>query len=183
MIETARLFLRPPQPGDVEAMVKIHQDPEVLRFLAPGSPPADAGIAWRNVAMMIGHWHIRGYGPFVVGEKAGGELIGRAGLWNPDGWPGVELGWLIQRSHWGRGFATEAAKGALDWAWDNVAVEHIISMIHPQNTRSIRVAEKIGERFERAEVKGESEMHIYGVNRRPAGVRTGGASSAEDPRG
>jgi RimJ/RimL family protein N-acetyltransferase len=84
---------------------------------------------------------------------------------DPEGWPGLELGWVIRRSCRGNGFATEAARAALQWTWDHVDTDHIISIIQPDNARSIRVAEKIGERFERAHVMSETDVHIYGVGR------------------
>ena len=99
--------------------------------------------------MMLGHWQLRGYGQWTVIEKRTGEMIERVGLWHPEGWLGIDLGWIIRRSRWNNGFATDAARAALDWAWDHVATDHIISLIQPGNAPSIRVAEKIGERFER----------------------------------
>jgi len=100
-----------------------------------------------------------------VTEKSTGQVLGRVGLWNPEGWPGLELGWVIRPSRWGNGFATEAALAALQWSWDHVETDHIISIIQPDNARSIRVAEKIGERFERAHVMNERDVHIYGIVR------------------
>jgi RimJ/RimL family protein N-acetyltransferase len=164
-VDSERLLLRPLEEGDVRPFMEIHQDPEVMRYILPGAPPGGMMVAWRNVAMMIGHWHLRGYGQWAVVEKATGELIGRVGLWNPEGWPGVELGWVIRRSSWGHGFATEAARAALQWAWDSVETDHIISIIQPENTRSIRVAEKIGEQFERTDILHDRPVHIYGIHR------------------
>lgn len=145
--------------------MEIHQDPDVIRYLAPASAPNDITVAWRNVAMMIGHWHLRGYGPWIVTDKSGGEILGRVGLWNPEGWPGVELGWMIRRSAWGRGFATEAARAALTWAWAHLDTNHIISMIHTENILSIRVAEKTGQRLERREVVDGANKCVYGIHR------------------
>jgi RimJ/RimL family protein N-acetyltransferase len=121
--------------------------------------------AWRAIASLVGHWHLRGYGQWAVVERATGKVIGRVGPWYPEGWPGIELGWIIQRSRWGNGFATEAAQAALTWFWKSVDADHVISMIQPDNTRSIRVAEKIGERLERTEVQNSSVVHIYGIDR------------------
>jgi RimJ/RimL family protein N-acetyltransferase len=164
-VETSRLRLRPLQASDAEPFMEIHQDPEVIKYVLLGAAPGGITVAWRNIAMMIGHWHLRGYGPWAVSEKSSGQVIGRVGLWNPEGWPGIELGWIIRRSHWDHGFATEASRAALEWAWENVDTDHIISVIQPGNVRSIRVAEKIGERFERADVLNEVNVHIYGVLR------------------
>jgi len=122
-------------------------------------------MAWRNVAMILGHWHLRGYGQWAVVEKATGDVIGRVGLFNPEGWPGVELTWVIGRPHWGHGFATEAARAALQWTWGAVDTDRIVSMIRPDNARSIRVAEKLGERFERADEINGDVIHVYAIHR------------------
>jgi len=164
-VETPRLRLRPLEASDAQPFMEIHQDPDVIKYVLQGAAPGGITVAWRNIAMMIGHWHLRGYGPWAVTEKATGHVIGRVGLWNPEGWPGIELGWIIRRSHWNNGFATEAARAALEWSWDNVDTDHIISVIQPDNARSIRVAEKIGECFERADVQNETNVHVYGIRR------------------
>ena len=169
-LETSRLRLRPPLASDAEPLRAIHEDPEVVQHVVFGSPPGGVTAAWRNVAMMIGHWHLRGYGQWTVVEKASDEVVGRVGLWNPEGWPGIELGWSIRYSQWGRGFATEAARMALQWTWDHVETDHIISIIQPDNSRSIRVAVKVGERLERADVINDATVHIYGIDR-PPGLR------------
>ena len=169
IVDTARLRLRPPQASDAEPLREIHEDPEVIEHVLFGAPPGGITVAWRHVAMMIGHWHLRGYGQWTIVEKTGGQVVGRVGLWNPEGWPGIELGWIIRRSLWGKGLATEAAGTALQWAWDNVETDHIISIIQPDNVRSIRVADKIGERFERADVLNGTNVHIYGIERQRSG--------------
>ena len=149
-------------------MMEIHQDPEVIKNVLLTAPLGGISVAWRNIAMMLGHWHLRGYGQWTVIERDSGQVIGRVGLWNPEGWPGIELGWIIRRSRWGNGFATEAAKAALQWTWDKVETDHIISIIQPDSVPFIRVAEKIGERFERADSLNGTRVHIYGVRRSAA---------------
>jgi RimJ/RimL family protein N-acetyltransferase len=160
-IATDRLLLRKPTASDVTPMMEVHQDPEVMRFLGPY--PVTLTTAWRNVAMMVGHWEMLGYGSWVVMDRSTSEIVGRVGLWYPDGWPGVELGWTVKRSRWGQGIATEASRAALQWAWANLHVDHIISMIHPENVASIRIAEKLGESFQRSEVLNGSEVLVYGI--------------------
>ena len=117
------------------------------------------------LALLVGHWHLRGYGQWTVIEKTTGLIVGRVGLWNPEGWPGLELGWVIRRSHWDRGYATEASREAIAFAFDNVGADHVISLIQPDNVRSIRVAEKIGERFERILTHDGRDTQIYGIRR------------------
>jgi RimJ/RimL family protein N-acetyltransferase len=163
-LETARLVLRPPTAEDLDPFLEIHSDPEVMRHLTLQGVPGRAG-AWRMLALLAGHWTLRGYGQWTTVEKATGLVVGRVGLWNPEGWPGLEVGWVIRRSHWSRGYATEAAQAALDFAFEVVAADHVISLIHPDNGRSIRVAEKIGERFERADELDGAPVHVYGRSR------------------
>ena len=161
-IETERLVLRLPEAGDVQPMFDIHQDPEVMRFVGK---PGTITVAWRNVAMMIGHWQMLGYGMWIIENRADGQVIGRAGLWNEAGGPGLELGWLVRRSAWGRGFATEASRAALDWAWRHLDTDHIISVIHAENAQSIRIAEKLGQRFEKREATKDQTVLTYGIDR------------------
>jgi RimJ/RimL family protein N-acetyltransferase len=145
---TARLHMRLPTACDVETVADIHRDPDVSRYvlgLAPDCVTIDS--AWRNIALMLGHWQLCGIGAWLVEERASGAVIGRVGFWNPPGWPGVELTWLIRRSHWDQGFATEAAGAAIKWAQLHTKLDRLISLIQPENARSIRVADKLGMRM------------------------------------
>ena len=89
--------------------------------------------------MIVGHWQLKGNGMWAVEERSTGELVGRIGLFNPEGWPGFELGWVLGTAYWKRGYATEGARRVLD---------RVISLIYPANAASIRVAERIGETLE-----------------------------------
>lgn len=157
--------MRPPVGDDLDAFVEIHEDPEVLHYLKSIGTTTGRVAGWRVIAILIGHWTLKGYGHWTVLEKATGQIIGRVGLWYPEGWPGVELGWLIRRSHWDRGFGTEAAAAAMRFGFDQVGLDHIISMIAADNPRSIRIAEKIGETFERREVIDGVDTLVYGCRR------------------
>ncbi|HEV2549802.1 MAG TPA: GNAT family N-acetyltransferase [Stellaceae bacterium] len=101
----------------------------------------------RAIAGMLGHWALRGYGFFALEEKASGAFIGWSGLLNPEGSPGIEIAWGIAPDRWRQGFATEAATAVVHYAADTLHLTRLISLIHPENVASIRVAEKIGERF------------------------------------
>jgi RimJ/RimL family protein N-acetyltransferase len=90
-------------------------------------------------------------------------MIGRVGFWNPEGWPGFELGWLIGRSHWGSGLATEAARAALDYAAQSLRQPRVISLIRPDNRRSVRVAEKLGEKYERTIQLQGGDALVYAI--------------------
>jgi RimJ/RimL family protein N-acetyltransferase len=145
VLETERLVLRMFQESDTDAYAEMVADPEVMRFLGGGQPVPRAE-AWRNMAMILGHWHLRGYGMWAVEEKAGGEMLGRVGCWRPEGWPGLEVGWTLRRRFWGRGYATEAARAAIDYAFTTLGQTRVISLIAPENVNSIRVAERLGEK-------------------------------------
>ncbi len=105
-LTTDRLTLRGWRDEDLDAYAEITADPEVMRFMGGA---IDRARTWREMAVFAGHWALRGYGIWVV--ECDGVLIGRIGLWQPEGWPGLEVGWLLGRDAWGHGYATEAAPG------------------------------------------------------------------------
>jgi RimJ/RimL family protein N-acetyltransferase len=92
---------------------------------------------------MLGHWTLRGFGLWAVNRKSDGIFIGRVGLYYPDGWPGLEVGWVLARPYWGHGYATEAASASRDYGFKNYPVPNLISVIHPDNLASQRVAERL----------------------------------------
>lgn len=164
MLETERLILRMFRESDLDQYAEICADPHVVRYLGEGKPLA-RWEAWRQMAMIVGHWQLRGYGPWAVEERSTGRLLGRIGFFNPEGWPGFELGWTLGRFAWGHGYATEGATAALQFAFSELKAEKVISLIQPPNEPSIRVALRIGEKLEgRTEVQGK-EVLIYGVGR------------------
>ena len=163
-IETERLMLRQFRAGDFDEYAALCADPEVMRYLGDGKTKTRAE-AWMHMAALLGHWELRGYGLWAVEEKATGRLAGRIGLLNLEGWPQMELAWTLVRSRWGLGFATEGARAAMDYAFSVMKADHLISMIVPENAASIRVAERIGERFERrADLLGKT-VSVYGISR------------------
>ncbi len=162
-LETERLVLRQLAENDLDAFAGIVADPEAMRFMGG---PRDRATAWSDMTRILGHWVLRGYGMWALEERHGGALIGRVGLWNPEGWPGLEVGWLVARSRWGQGFATEAARASLKYAFDVVSADHVISLINPENTASIRVAEKLGGRLERRIEMFGGKVLLYGVDRK-----------------
>ncbi len=163
MLETGRLLLRPFKERDLDEYAAIMADPEVARFL--GHEPLSRDDAWRSMATFLGHERLRGWTNNAVVEQATGRLLGRCGLWRPEGWPGLEVGWTLGPFAWGHGFATEAAVAWRDWAFDVLQVDELISVVHRDNARSARVAERIGHRFLRElEVNGHP-CHLWGQDR------------------
>jgi RimJ/RimL family protein N-acetyltransferase len=164
MLETERLRLRSFREADLDAYAAICADPEVMRYLGDGRALSRAD-AWRQMALIIGHWTLRGYGLWAVEERATGALVGRLGFFKPEGWPGFELGWMLRRASWGRGYATEGAGRALPHAFTEMGRDHLISLIRPDNRASIRVAERLGERLERRTDLFGQEALVYGIDR------------------
>ncbi len=121
--------------------------------------------AWRNMALILGHWQLRGFGLWAVEERATGMLAGRVGCWRPEGWPGMEIGWALRREFWGRGYATEAAQSVMADAFFRMGEKRLISLIQPENGPSIAVAQRLGMRREGStEIMGHRAL-VYGVNR------------------
>ncbi len=142
-LETERLVLRQFSTDDFDAFASFMADEDVTRYLT-GRPMSRAD-AWRSLASSIGHWHLRGYGTWAVERKEDGAFMGRVGMINPEGWPGLEVGWTLGKPYWGKGYATEAAMAALNFAFLTQPVDKIISCIHPDNLPSQAVAQRIGE--------------------------------------
>jgi RimJ/RimL family protein N-acetyltransferase len=149
-LETDRLILRAFAQEDFEAWSAIMADAEVMTFLGGVMAPMDA---WRAMAMALGHWALRGYGMWAVERKEDHALIGRVGLLNPEGWPGLEVGWSLGKAYWGQGYATEAASAAMHYAFLTQPVDRVISNIDPGNKASQAVAIRLGEsKGEKAEL-------------------------------
>ncbi|MEC4815567.1 MAG: GNAT family N-acetyltransferase [Scytonema sp. PMC 1069.18] len=163
-LETQRLILREFLEKDLDAYADMCGHPEVMRYIGTGKPLSRAE-SWRNMAMIVGHWQLRGYGMWAVEERQSGEMIGRVGFWQPEGWIGFEIGWSLRRAYWGCGYATEAARAAMTYAFEELQQPHIISLIRPQNAASIKVAQKLGEKLETTTEIFGSEALVYGISR------------------
>ncbi len=142
-LETPRLILRTPRLEDLDGWSEMMADEVAARFIGGVAPRA---ICWRQLMTMIGAWHSTGLGMFSVIERESGRWIGRLGPWQPEGWPGTEIGWAIARDRWGRGYAVEGAVAATNWAFDTLGWTNIIHSIAPENLASQRVAQKLGSR-------------------------------------
>jgi len=162
-LESERLLLRWLREADFDQFARMCRDPEVMRFLG-GEVTTDIDV-WRQMASIMGHWYFRGHGIWAVEEKSTGNLIGRIGFIYPIGWPAFELGWTLARESWGKGYATEGAQRALQYAFTEMGRDHVISLIAPANVASARVAERLGEKIEgQTELLGK-EVLIYGIER------------------
>jgi RimJ/RimL family protein N-acetyltransferase len=140
-LETERLILRPTQAEDLDGWAELMAHPESSRFIG-GPVPRPA--AWRGMMAMAGAWSLHGFAMFSMIEKATGRWIGRTGPWQPEGWPGTEVGWGVVRAAQGQGFAYEAAVATIDWAFDMLGWSEVIHCIDPANTPSQKLAERLG---------------------------------------
>ena len=161
---TERLCLRVPTSQDAEDLYDLFADAEVMRGL--GKEPVSAVEEVRAVIEgMIGGWRTDGLGAFVLETAATDrqvvgqdrQVVGQAGLmifdirdWTPSTWTNAgsnsqpELGWALTRTHWGHGYATEAAAASRNWACERPNIDRLVSLISPDNVRSQRVAERLG---------------------------------------
>jgi ribosomal-protein-alanine N-acetyltransferase len=170
VIETERLILRRPRREDAADLAVAYADPEVVRFMGDGST-ATLDEVEAGIEQWLERWDSWGLSLCALERREDGQVLGRAGflLWDPETWevPGdaTELGWLLAREHWGQGYATEAALALRDWAFEERGLSRLISLINHENLRSIRVAERIGERYERdIEIRGKPGR-LYSVER------------------
>ena len=162
-LETARLRLRQFRESDFPTYEVWCADMDVMRYL--GGKTFSRTEAWRHMAYIVGHWTLRGYGYYALEEKETGRLIGRSGYTDSTGWPGFELGWTLAPEARGAGYATEAAQFLLAYAFEQLDRPHVMSLIHPDNAPSRRVAERLGQRVEgETEVLGMPVL-IYGIDR------------------
>ena len=142
-LETDRLLLRVPQRGDFDGFCELMGDEEACRHIG-GAMSRTA--AWRKFLQMPGAWVLQGFGMFAVIEKASGEWVGNIGPWQPEGWPGTEVGWALRRAAWGKGYALEAATAAIDWSFDELGWTDVIHSIDTDNVASQQLAMRLGSR-------------------------------------
>jgi len=159
-VRTERLRLRQFKNADLDAYADMVGDEDTMRYINDGAT-LGRDDAWRQIAYYVGHWALHGFGPWAIESKGSGEFLGRVGLYYPEGWPGVEVGWMIRKEHGGHGIATEAALFALYFAFEGMELQELISVIHPENKASIRVAEKIGGFYDRNEIVRGHEALIF----------------------
>jgi RimJ/RimL family protein N-acetyltransferase len=162
-VSTARLTLRPFRESDLDAWAGIVADEETTEFIGGVKSREDA---WRSIAMYLGHWELRGYGQWAVEVRGSGRFIGRAGLWYPEGWPELEVGWALARDAWGEGYATEAGQAAIDWAFSSLGLDRVAAVIDLENARSRAVAIRLGMSLDyETELSTGERVVVYALRR------------------
>ena len=140
----------------------LYSDAECIKYTIQRS--LSEAESWRTMAGMIGHWYLRGYGPYAVEEKSSGAVMGPVGLWYPIDWPEPEIKWALSRSFWGKGYASEAARAVKQMAAQYVPEMALISLIYSDNDRSKNVAIALGAKFEKEIDFRGIKVHIYRHN-------------------
>ncbi|MES2938519.1 MAG: GNAT family N-acetyltransferase [Pseudomonadota bacterium] len=164
-LQTARLDLRQFKHEDWTALHEHYGDAECTRFTFKRA--LTEGESWRAMCSMVGHWAIRGYGPFAAVERETGLVIGAIGLWYPNDWPEPEIKWALSRRFWGKGYASEAVRAIQLPACRHLGGKAPISFMDATNEASIRLAASVGAVFEKtAEFRG-SAWQMY---RHPGGT-------------
>jgi len=162
VLESQRMTLRYLVPEDLNALFELYRDPEVRRYFPDGTRTLEETrqeLEW----FRHGHPDHHRLGLWATLERSSGAFLGRCGLlpWKIDGQHEVELAFLIDKSRWGEGFATEAATAIASHAWTALGIQRLICLITPGNTASIRVAQKVGMAFERELTDEYGLCHVY----------------------
>lgn len=162
--QTPRLTLRPPREDDLDTFATWMADDETMKWMQ--QPTLDRNEAWRVLAMMVGHWQFRGFGPWMLEETATGRLLGRGGLWRPEGWPGVEYIILVAPDARVSGLATEVGREAMRCAFEVLQLEELHGFIAPWNRRSIALAGTLGFDFRGTwQPRPGTLLNVYSVHR------------------
>lgn len=143
-LKTERLTMRAPRLGDLDGLAAFYAS-DRSKFVGG---PKRLDESWRAMATELGHWAMLGFGRWALEETSTGAFVGVAGLWEPEGFPELELGWDLMNGHEGRGFATEAGRAARDYAYGEMGKTTVVSLIAPGNDGSKAVATRLGAAFE-----------------------------------
>ncbi len=166
VLETPRLRLRHLVPTDLAFLSDLLGDPEVMRYY-PSVLDREGAAAWLD--RQLQRYARDGYGGWLVERRSDGLAIGQVGAMRQqlagDDEASVEVGYLLHRSAWGCGYATEAARATRDWIFTQLAVPRAISLIRPENGRSRRVAERNGFVVTRQVLHAELLHDVWGMER------------------
>lgn len=162
IIETDRLRLRILRDSDLDDLAALFADPDVMRYVGTGQP-TDRAEAEKALASIIAHWEREGFGRWAIEDKHTNEFLGYGGLRSLFGTP--EVVYHFAKRHWGKGFATEMARAALNFGFNVKGFDHIVAIAKPGNTASIHVMEKIGMQFEKQTSYYDIEVIQYEITR------------------
>ena len=173
VLRTARLDMRPLTRAYLPHMLALYEDPRVTEFLVD----LDEAGHVRRLAETERMWASRGLGRVAIHERGTGRFVGRGGLHHWEQFGEVEVGWALRTAAWGRGYATESARGWLDWGLANLDVSYLTAYVAPDNAASRSVAERAGMSVLRRDTFHGRTVLVYALHRveaEQAGTRLGG---------
>lgn len=161
-IETPRLRLRQFTPDDLDDLYCLYSSPDLMRYIGKGARTKKE--AQTALSSIIKHYE-HGFGMWAVTHKDNGKLIGRCGLCFLDNTPEVELGYLLEKSYWCKGLATEASHASLKYGFEVVKLDKIVAIAKPENIASRRVMEKVGMKYEKDAYFYNNDVVYYSISR------------------
>lgn len=164
IFKTERLILRPLADQDYQLLRELDTDPLVVKYLGHGRVRSEQETL-SNLQKIIRDYQKYGLGLYAVEDAVSGEFLGRSGLipWQLENTLMWEIGFTFKPAAWGKGFASESAKFLLEWGFQNLEVSFLISLIHPENQKSIQVAEKIGMSYWKDILIGKDSLAAYRI--------------------
>ena len=164
ILQTARLVLRQLEPGDATILHRIYQSEGVLQYFPNPTPPPLEKVQ-RFITGQQAHWEKHRYGNWAVLPEGEPEIIGWVGLQYLPELDETEVGFLLDRPFWGKGYATEAAQASLRFGFEHLDLDHIIALVHPDNLASRRVIEKCGMTYLETLPLWGIELRKYSIER------------------
>jgi len=161
-IETERLRLRIVCRNDLNDLAGLFADPDVVKYIGDGKPSSRKEAA-KTVDSMTAHWQKHGFGRWIATDKTNGTFIGFGGLRSLFGTP--EVVYHLTRKNWGKGFATELARAALRFGFEDRCFDRIVAITKPLNLASVHVMEKLGMEFEKHAQYYDLDVVQYSITR------------------
>ena len=158
-LETSRLILRQFRESDWQDLHLYYSSETATQFTVGRA--FSEGETWRTLCSMVGHWQLRGYGPYAIEHKKTGKVLGTAGFWYPNDWPEPEIKWALAPEYWGQGYASEAARAVQQAGRECMPDVSLISFVHSENQASIQLAQAVGAVFEKEVSFRGGLWHIY----------------------
>jgi RimJ/RimL family protein N-acetyltransferase len=163
-LATKRLLLRPFEESDIDTLHALFGEEGVLRYFPSSEPPSWESVQ-RQVKAQEAHWRQRGYGLWAVTRRRDGRLMGRSGLQYLPNTREVEVDFLLGKRFWGQGYATEAGTAGLRFGFEQLGLDEIVGIVHPENKASRRVLEKLGMRLTAQTRYFGMDVYRYAVQR------------------
>lgn len=158
-VQTERLVLRQFNDADWQDLHAYYSSEQAITYTV--GRVFSEGDTWRAMSSMLGHWQLRGYGPYALEEKSSGRVIGICGFWFPNDWPEPEIKWALSPEFWGKGYASEAARAVQKVGREYLPDISLISFINENNQASIELAKAVGAKFDKAVPFRGATWHIY----------------------